>query len=702
MFILNKTTKVFVIFAIYLFCGFTHLYAKGLREDSASIDAIGSIDSCHCSIRLRWGLNNPSLWKLSNSCGYVIERYTVSRNGQLLSTPEKRRLTTIPLKPLPLKEWESICQTDNNAAILAQGIYGEDFDVSATSGKLEKIVTKSNNLTQRHTFSLMAADGSFKAACMAALGYVDSAIHKGEKYLYKIYPAIPKGKLQCDTALVYIGSDDPASLPKPADIYAAYGDKTVLLSWDTKSLRSFYSSYRVERSSDGVTFNPLSNLPFSTLNDNEKQETGRSFYMDTIQNNQVFHYRVKGVTPFGDMGPPSEVVAGSGRTMMAFAPNIKDADIVNDSTVVLTWEFPEEGVAVVDHFELCRSINNVENSFQTVVPKIDVSQRKIRFSPLSPSNYFIVVAVDKQGNKRSSFPFLVQPVDSIPPAIPTGLTAQIDSLGKVTLTWKANRESDLKGYLIFKSNNKKEEPSLVDSKLTFNCLFQEKVDLNTLNGSIYYSVAAIDRRMNQSKPSPPIEVTKPDKIPPTTPFLTECRITDKGNILLSWINSSSEDVASHLLLRKTEKDSVWTTIARITDLHTTAFEDTLSSPNGKALYYSLCALDKSRNLSDFSPVLKIISPQRNFAPQIKNLRADIDRNKNSITVSWRIIGSGIEEYTIYKAKNNEPYTTWKTLSGNQLFVTDAEISVGNTYHYALRSTLQGGKPGEWKEIKIEY
>jgi hypothetical protein len=262
MFILNKTINVFVIFVLYLFFGFTHLYAqKEPSKGANAIDAIGSVDSCHCSIRLRWGVNDPYIWKLANTYGYFIDRYTVSRGGQLLSTPPKRRLTSSPLKPYPLKEWESICQTDNNAAILAQGIYGEDFEVSATSGKLAKIVTKSNNLTQRFTFSLMAADGSFKAACMAALGYVDSTIHTGEKYLYKIYPGIPKGKLQCDTALVYIGSDDPASLPKPADVYVAYGDKTVLLSWDTKSLRPFYSSYRVERSTDGNIFYPLSSLP---------------------------------------------------------------------------------------------------------------------------------------------------------------------------------------------------------------------------------------------------------------------------------------------------------------------------------------------------------------------------------------------------------------------------------------------------------
>lgn len=703
MFILSKTTNVFVIFVLYLFFGFTNLYAqKGLRKETNTIDAIGSIDSCHCSIRLRWGVNDPYIWKLANIYGYFIDRYTISRGGQLLSAPPKRRLTSSPLKPYPLKEWESICQVDDNAAILAQGIYGDDFEVSAASGKLAKIVTKSNNLTQRLTFSLMAADGSFKAACMAALGYVDSTIHPDEKYLYKIYPAIPKGKLPCDTALVYIGSADPASLPKPADIYAAYGDKTVLLSWDTKPLRSFYSSYRVERSINGSAFYPLSNLPFSTLNDNEKQNTGRSFYMDTIQNNQVFRYRVKGVTPFGDFGPPSEVISGSGRTMMAFAPNIKDADIVNDSTVVLSWEFPMEGASVVDHFELSRSFNNAENSFQTVVSKIDATQRRIRFSPLSPSNYFVVAAFDKEGNRRSSFPFLVQPVDSIPPGIPTGLTAQIDSLGKVTLTWNANHEPDLRGYLIFKSNNRKEEPALINSKTDSKCVFQEKIDLNTLNSSVFYSVAAIDRRMNQSKSSPPIEVVKPDKIPPTTPVLTECRITDTGNVLLSWINSASDDVAAHFLFRKVETDSEWTTIARITDLHTTTYEDTLSCPAGKVMYYSFCAIDRSRNISDLSSVLKINAPAKRLSAQIKNLRADLDRNTASITISWRTSGAGIEGYTIYKTKNNEPYTTWKTLSGNQLFVADTEISVGNTYRYAVRSTLKGGQPGEWKEIIVSY
>ncbi len=669
----------------------------------ATLRALGHTDSCLCAIKLKWSMDDSYAWKLANNYGYFIDRYTILKEGRLLPIPVKKSLTTTPIKPKPLKEWESICQTDNNAAIIAQGIYGESFEVSGGNSQLSKIVSQSNELNQRFTFTLLAADRSFAAACMGGLGWIDSTVRKGEKYLYKIYPNTPKEKVLCDTALVFIGADSVSRPPKPSDLYAVYGDKSVFLSWDARVLKEFYTSYVVERSDDGVHFHHLSELPFSSLNDDSEKDSGRAFYIDTISyNNQSYSYRIKGITPFGEYGPPSNIVTGAGELLMAYAPNIKDATIVNDSTALITWEFPEKGSSMLDHFELNRSPNNADNSFVTVISHIDDTQRQIRYAPLQSSNYFTVTAIDKNGNKKSSFSYLVQPVDSIPPSVPTGLTAKIDLLGKVTLKWKANREPDLLGYVVLRNNNPKEEPSIVNTKpLTANS-YEEKISLNSLNGKIYYSILALDRRMNQSKPCRQVELVKPDKIPPATPVLTSYKLTENGKIRLSWINSSSDDVESHLLLRKAETDTVWTTVTTVTDPKTTSYEDMPSSISGEFIYYSLRAIDRSHNFSDLSPVLRIASPTQFSDAQLKNLRADIDRNARTITLSWKISGTGIDEYTIYKARNKESYVTWKTLTGNQQFVTDDEISIGNTYRYGIRPMLQGNKHGEWKEVSINY
>jgi len=703
MILAKKRKCLLAIVAIYLFCCLPFLYSqKKITTIAIPVKAIGRVDSCSCSIKLRWSLSDSYAWKLANNYGYSIDRYTIFKNGQLVPSPSKTSISTIPIKPKELKDWESICQTDDNAAIIAQGIYGEDFEISGSSGKFASIINQSNNLTQRFTFSLMAADRSFNAACMAGLGWNDSTVKRGEKYLYKIYPNIPKQIAVCDTALVFIGSDETTLLPKPIDVYAAYGDNNVLLSWDTKVLKSYYSTYLIERSEDGVLFKALSQLPFSTLNDESGKDSGRAFFTDTIQNNRTFSYRVKGISPFGEYGPPSEVVQGKGKAVLTFVPNINNARIVNDTTALIGWEFPEEGSALVDHFELNRSANNADNSFTQVIARIDAKQREVCFSPLLPANYFTITAVDKNGNKRSSFPYLVQAVDSIPPAVPSGLVAKIDSVGTVSLQWTANKEPDLLGYVILRGNNRTEEPAVINSKPKVQNTFEEKINLNTLNGKIYYSVMALDRRMNQSKACRAVEVTKPDRIPPSSPVFIDSGASANGKITLAWINSSSDDVVSHRLFRKTEKDTAWTTVAIISNLHTTQFEDTLSVSEGTLLLYTLRAIDRSNNISEPSPVWKVIAHAKQQTGQLKNLRTDIDRTNRSITISWKTNSTDIVEYTIYKAKNSEPFSTLQVIPGTHTFYTDNDLTVSNVYRYAVRATLKNGKMGEWKEVKAEY
>lgn len=81
-------------------------------------------------ILIRWAINTPSEWKKAHKKGFMVSRFTVLRNGKILPKPEKLLLTPKPLLPEPLDSWMDLAQKDNYAAIIAQSIYGENFEVS--------------------------------------------------------------------------------------------------------------------------------------------------------------------------------------------------------------------------------------------------------------------------------------------------------------------------------------------------------------------------------------------------------------------------------------------------------------------------------------------------------------------------------------------------------------------------------------------
>ncbi len=173
----------------------------------------------------------------------------------------------------------------------------------------------------------------------------------------------------------------------------------------------------------------------------------------------------------------------------------------------LEWEFLKEGNKFIKGFELNKS-NKVDGNYKTVIKNIPVKTRKIQYDKLDPTNYFTITAIGKQGNSRTSYPVLVQPVDSIPPVKPVGLEGKVDSLGVVTLKWKANIEPDMLGYRVFKGNNKNEEYSQITVKPHVATTFYDSVSVKSLNNKVYYKIVAVDKRFNMSKYSASFNLKK--------------------------------------------------------------------------------------------------------------------------------------------------------------------------------------------------
>ncbi|WFO15312.1 hypothetical protein M601_015995 [Cellulophaga baltica 4] len=142
-------------------------------------------------VLLRWAVDQPQAWKEANTLGFLIERSTISRNGEAVVPIDKSMLVTVPLKPQPLEAWETLATQDQNAAIIAQALYGDRFETSSPGEGLGAIYAVNEELEQRFTFGLLAAEQNYEAAKLAGWAFEDTTAKKGEQYVYTISVAIP-------------------------------------------------------------------------------------------------------------------------------------------------------------------------------------------------------------------------------------------------------------------------------------------------------------------------------------------------------------------------------------------------------------------------------------------------------------------------------------------------------------------------------
>jgi len=685
----------FILFLIFTFSGIAQNNSKENNdiEKKNEIQVIARVQKDR--ILLRWAVNTPIAWKKLNTYGYLIERFTVTRDNKTLAKPERVVLAQA-YKPQPVETWEKLIDENDNAAILAQAIYGESFSVTGTDN-LESIVNLSEEAEQRFTFALYTADKDFEVAKKAGLGFEDKDVKQNEKYAYRISSNVPEQELSIVYGGVFVSLKEYEPLPKPMDLSAHFTDNSTMLSWNFKILAHVYGSYYIERSTDKINYKRLTDKPYTSLSQ-ENANNNRIFYVDSIANNTSYHYRIQGISPFGELGPYSDVVSGKGKALLKYVPHLTVKDFKDDSTVTLTWEFPEEGNNEISGFELNRSDYD-DDKYTKVVKNIPAKDRTVTYNKLLATNYFTITAVGKNGNSRTSFPMLVQPVDSIPPAKPIGLKATIDSLGVVKISWTPNKEKDLLGYRIYKGNTAEEEFSQLTVSPHEKNTFEDKVILKSLNSKVYYRIIAVDYRYNMSPFSETLIVKKPDIIPPASPVFTKYEIKD-GAVFLEWANSQSEDVKSHQLYRKENDQEKWELIWSGID-KSQSYQDK-KTIEGATYRYAIFAKDESGLVSIPSPEVAFFVPKYTVKPAVKGFYAQANTTTKSIDLSWSYDETGIESFEIYKATNAEPMQLIQMVKPETRKLSDPTLTINTTYKYGIRALFKDGRISKMDFYTVKF
>lgn len=644
-------------------------------------------------VLLRWVPETPGAWSLSNTHGYVLERMEFTGEEDFHEVGYEP-LTSEPIKPWPLADWEALANQDDYAAVAAEMIYGDKGAVPAN------LFEKADKYQNIFSTALLAAEFSYQAALASGLAYRDEDIQANKKYLYRLSSAGSSEAYPIDTAYLLIDGNQKESLQSVLIDEVLEKEGHVELRWKRDMHEQLFSAYHIERSVDGSNYQRLTQAPYID-SPHEASQTSQTYitYADSVPNYQPHYYRVIGITPFGENSPPSKAMKGMGRDRTPPAPPINiNAEQIAPDQMKITWDM-EEMAPDLKGFMIARA-NDPQGNAENLTPEaLSAASRMFIDNTYDEllNNWYFIAALDTANNASVAMPVYGAVIDSIPPMPPTGLQGNIDTTGVVTLKWNLGPERDIKGYMVFYTNQDDHVYANISNKHIMDTVFTDTLNLKVLTRDIYYKVVAVDAYFNHSDFSAPIKLTKPDLIPPVAPVFTDYKVSDKG-ISLTWAQSSSLDSYSHQLYRRQKGTSNWQQIAEFFSLDKYyTYLDSLGE-KGVTYEYKIQATDLSGLQSPVAYTLTLKAIDFSQKPAVRNINAVQNEEDKNVLIRWTYPIDGNYKFRLYRAVNGGPFNlVGETEQGKTSFV-DNKVSLGKSYEYAIKAEFEDGKSSGFGDV----
>ncbi|MBL7939652.1 MAG: hypothetical protein JNL43_09855 [Flavobacteriales bacterium] len=640
------------------------------------------------SIVLRWAPSNIRAWEGVKRFGVKVERTTMLQGS---STRPTELISPDTLKAWALEQFKAGFPRDHAyAPAVVQALYGKTFGQPAGEADLRKSIDGAQEQQLRWTFCMLFADVDPATANALGLRWVDKDLQDDALYLYRVIALDPE---QRDTASIAVnrknGSDPISGAPRPT---ALDRDGSVQLAWDAGTMGERFSAYWIERSPDGERWGRVNKRPFIESNGPTDAPADVFHYIDTtIAANYVpYRYRIIGITPFGDLSEPSEVVTAMGRDRTGPPSPVMKEVKDEGGKLVVYWDQPA-GAADLKGFRVEKSPEPQGVFLPLHGGLLPTAARSFTDTStfLIGENHFRVVAVDTANNTSVSLTGYGSLIDSIAPSTPTALTGSIDTLGVVRLHWKVGPEQDLLGYRVFFANATDHEFTNRTGVPVGDTTFTDTIPLNTLTKRIHYRIAAVDRNFNHSDLGPILTLLKPDIVPPTAPVFAGQQVSDT-TVTLRFVPSSSEDLAHHRLLRKLQGDTIWTELF-IWPASDVRREITDGTVNGPAYFsYSIIAVDSAGNSTSAPGTadVRVHKHLRKAGPS--GLRGFHDPLSKMVQLNWSAPSAQVKHYIIYRSKDGGTLVSLASVEGSRTGFEDMRLTGVGRYDYQLQAVYSDG------------
>ena len=644
-------------------------------------------------VHLRWFFNSAKQWHEANKRGYVIER----AEG---NTTNFVKLNTDPVKPISTEETKKF--PENNDVFQTMGLVYHQPDYSKPNAESEE-----ENLYMMYVLQSSYAKEN---ALLSGSMFIDSTIVSGKKYTYRVSVANVESKNQKITTA---SIQDDNKLPSIPTLAVKFGNRIAKLNWDVKPIMKDYFAIILERSDDNINFNPITTRPLLTNiqdeNTKDPDPTKKIMqYTDQgLENDQLYYYRIKGINIFGIESQPGEVISGSCSDDLHSKPTIISVDTLQNK-FILAWVLEDSVKKLVRNYEIWVSKNNLDSSYRKIqeFPARTDLRAAFDFKP-DASNYFIIKAIGKKTDQvMESQPYLYQLKDSIPPDVPKGLTGTVDTKGVVTLKWKKNIEPDFLGYRVFRSFNNGKVYAVLNGTPFAQTGFKDTLSLNQLNSNVYYRIAALDNRFNESGQSDSIHLNRPDTIAPAPASIKSVTVMDAKSIQINWHKSFSADVKNYLLFRKegTDSSSTWKQLGELNNTDTSYTDKNIQPATDYA--YKIQAVDFGNLKSNFSaPFTAKVAKTDTKNKAINNLNAYVSHDKQYIELNWGVSKiENVKEYLIYRTVNNneQNVSLIATLPADKKIFDDSDVKLNSVYTYYIKAIYKAGGYSNLEKIEVIY
>lgn len=266
---------------------FLYIMSSQAQQPEPSIRIISKVNKD--GVWLRWAPTEFEIWKLGNTSGYILERFTLKPDGTVdLETPTQ--LNSAPIKPLTRDEFQNLASSQNEIGAVGELIYASENtsqknDATTPAGILQKRDDQNNQFG----IALLLCDLSYKTAEAAGLFFNDTSAKMGERYIYKITLATTASSEKFEAGIAVVDMIETPPLKPFTDLRANFEDRSVTLSWPTFTHKGVYGAYLIERSTDGKTFYSITDLPYVSMTESVSDE---AHYVDSLDMNDItYSYR---------------------------------------------------------------------------------------------------------------------------------------------------------------------------------------------------------------------------------------------------------------------------------------------------------------------------------------------------------------------------------------------------------------------------